>query len=349
MKKIKIFLSSLVLVIFFSPGCNFDVKVGNPNEFVKESKIVDYYAEGIVHYRQGDYEKAIKMYDEALEIDENYYKAWYGKAKCYYELGRYNETLAASDKALEINPNCISCWEIRRDALAETNDINKSISSINRALEEDPDSEKLLNDKGYMIELSGDYEKALGFYKKVLEVNPKNSHAWNNQVMNLKINKPDINFMEYDISSYSVKAKTPLWWMASIEGGYSSEEYPILFKVIFTRNKTLHPSIWLLLIETTNEKKYLQDISKIKTYLGQGRAIEKLEKSRKTINNREAVIFNIQSKKLDQERHTIELQGINAYISCGNNKIFLIVATASADEYPSLEDTFTYVINSIEC
>jgi tetratricopeptide (TPR) repeat protein len=53
--------------------------------FKKGSKIKDAYG----FFSQGEYQEALSCYDEILEMDPDYVKAWYDKGVVLGELGKY--------------------------------------------------------------------------------------------------------------------------------------------------------------------------------------------------------------------------------------------------------------------
>jgi tetratricopeptide (TPR) repeat protein len=55
-------------------------------------------------WRRGMITEALRGYDRALEINPNFYQAWYGKALTYTYWRKYDEALQAYDRALEMIP-----------------------------------------------------------------------------------------------------------------------------------------------------------------------------------------------------------------------------------------------------
>ncbi len=64
----------------------------------------DWHNEGIGLHSSGDYEKAIRCFDHALEIDPGYAGAWYNKGYALAELTRYAESIQCYDHALKVDP-----------------------------------------------------------------------------------------------------------------------------------------------------------------------------------------------------------------------------------------------------
>ena len=69
-----------------------------------------------LHYLRR-YEEAIKAYDNALTIDENYVSSWNDKGRALHNLKRYIEAIQAYDRALTLDPNSASARKGRSIAL----------------------------------------------------------------------------------------------------------------------------------------------------------------------------------------------------------------------------------------
>ena len=59
----------------------------------------DWYHKGVVFYSQGEYDEAIKSYDEAIRLDLNFALARYNKDNAFKLLGKTSESNAAFAKA----------------------------------------------------------------------------------------------------------------------------------------------------------------------------------------------------------------------------------------------------------
>ncbi len=71
---------------------------------------VSWHNLGKLHYRQGDYQRAIEAYDQALAVREDYLPALIGLGNVQKKSGRYQEAIATYDRALEINNNSYEAW-----------------------------------------------------------------------------------------------------------------------------------------------------------------------------------------------------------------------------------------------
>jgi len=74
----------------------FEDKVGN-------HPMVHYYF-SVIDYEVMEYKTALESIDYALEIDQDYYEAWFLKGAIYAELDKYEKAQECFNQVLEINP-----------------------------------------------------------------------------------------------------------------------------------------------------------------------------------------------------------------------------------------------------
>ncbi len=88
--------------------------------------------------RVGDYDDAIKNFDEILEIDPKNADAWSSKGHAFSRLGNYDEARKCFDEALEINPKDAYLINYRSKLIAliehleqvKTDDSNNEIDNV---------------------------------------------------------------------------------------------------------------------------------------------------------------------------------------------------------------------------
>ena len=69
--------------------------------------------EGNELYKQGQYDRAIRSYDKAIEIDPKNSELWNSRGLALCHLGRHIEALVTFEIALEIDPGSIDAWNNR--------------------------------------------------------------------------------------------------------------------------------------------------------------------------------------------------------------------------------------------
>jgi tetratricopeptide (TPR) repeat protein len=67
----------------------------------------DWFAHARSYETRGDDEKALNAFEEALELDEKFAKAWFYKAKLHYKLGQKDLAKECVQRMLEVKPE----WE----------------------------------------------------------------------------------------------------------------------------------------------------------------------------------------------------------------------------------------------
>ena len=66
--------------------------------------------EGILFYNNGQFEEALKRYNEALEEDPKFLEVWNNKGNVLRALGRHEEALEAFDEGISIDPENPNPW-----------------------------------------------------------------------------------------------------------------------------------------------------------------------------------------------------------------------------------------------
>jgi len=128
-----------------------------PSEYQKRSKIsiesIELNKEGNDLYKSGNYENAIKAYDNAIEIDAMNYVAWHSRGSAFYQLGKYNEAVESYNRSLEIDPYNMEVWYGKGISLYELGRYNEAVEAFDKVLEIDPENKKALESKKNVLEL----------------------------------------------------------------------------------------------------------------------------------------------------------------------------------------------------
>jgi len=123
-----------------------------------------FYNKGMVLAYQGDYEGAIKCFDEALKINKNFEKALASKGIASMALGMLKEVMDCFDKAISLNPNDETLWIRRGIVLGEMGKYSEMLRCVNKALALNPQYEFALKLKERLQEInrvSEELEKAV--------------------------------------------------------------------------------------------------------------------------------------------------------------------------------------------
>ena len=127
------------------------------------------------------YEKAIRCYDKAFEINPQREFAWSDKGVALYNLKRYGEAIRCYDKAVEINPQDDFAWNNKGNALRDLKQYEEAIRCYDKSLELNPQNEVAWLNKATALGDLKRYAESIVCYDSVLEIDPLKENAWNNK------------------------------------------------------------------------------------------------------------------------------------------------------------------------
>lgn len=159
------------LVILFSAVLVF--AQGNP-------EAQELVSEGIGLHDKGDYEAAIKKYDQAIKLDENYFNAWYEKLYSLFEWGKKKECITLSKdviKKFPDNPGLRHVYIQYGSALDDIGKPQEAIEIYNKGISIYPGEYLLHFNKGLTLQRLEKYDEALLCYQESLKLKPLHSSS----------------------------------------------------------------------------------------------------------------------------------------------------------------------------
>jgi len=122
---------------------------------------------------QQDYDKAIKMYENAIDEDYKFGLAYYAIANVKAKLGLYSESLQYIDYALKYSPDDFFTFKgtlLKSLYYACNNNFSTAHSTINILIQSHPDNPEPLYYKGLIYETESQWHEAQMYYNKILEI-----------------------------------------------------------------------------------------------------------------------------------------------------------------------------------
>ena len=113
---------------------------------------VEWYNEGVGFIDEGNNEKALEAFNEAIKLDPEDAEAWNNKGLVLGYIGKYEEAQECFEKALTIDPELTNAWNNNGSALLYVGRYEEAIESFNRTLEIDPENENAI----YKIKITTD-------------------------------------------------------------------------------------------------------------------------------------------------------------------------------------------------
>ncbi len=131
--------------------------------------------EGIALHDKGDYEAAIKKYDEALKLNPEDFDAAYEKSMTCLYAKRYNDCIALSKTLIEKfpgNPTLKQAYSNWGSALDDEGKPEEALKVYDNGLAAFPDHYLLHFNKGLTYARLKKYNEAAACYKSALQLNP---------------------------------------------------------------------------------------------------------------------------------------------------------------------------------
>ncbi|MBR2518182.1 MAG: tetratricopeptide repeat protein [Selenomonadaceae bacterium] len=146
-------------------------------EFLAEQKL----DAGNKLYYAKNYNGAMKLYDEAIQINPNYFGAYNNRGNVYDDLRQYERAIQDYDKAIELNPNYVLAYNNRGSVYDNLNQYDRAIQDYDEAIRLNPNFDKAYYNRGNAYLHKQQYEQAFQNFDKAIQINPNYALAYNNR------------------------------------------------------------------------------------------------------------------------------------------------------------------------
>ncbi|HEX6481164.1 MAG TPA: tetratricopeptide repeat protein, partial [Ktedonobacteraceae bacterium] len=137
--------------------------------------------EGLTHHKAGRYEQSLRAYDQAIQLDPGYARAYRGKGDVLYDLKRYEEALPVYEQALRLDTSHARIHRNKGDILWHLKRSDEALVAYDEAIRLEPGAAQSYNDKGNVLYSLRRYEEALAAYDFVTRRDPTSAYAYNNK------------------------------------------------------------------------------------------------------------------------------------------------------------------------
>ena len=122
-----------------------------------------------LHSKQ-DYEGALKLFDEAIELNPYADNLYHNRGGYYYTLKQYEKSIQDFSKALELYPNAAWLYQSRGNCYKELNQYEKAIQDYSKIIELSPNYGLYYKMRGECYKGLGEKAKAKADFKKAKEL-----------------------------------------------------------------------------------------------------------------------------------------------------------------------------------
>ena len=138
----------------------------------KKKTATEWFNEGDEKHNAGDFDGAIKSYDEAIKLNPDYTAAYNDRGIAWKNKKEYDKAIENYNKAIELDPNSAEAYNNRGNVWGDKEEYNKALEDFNKAIELNPNDAELYNNRGIAWKNKKEYDAALKDYNKALELNP---------------------------------------------------------------------------------------------------------------------------------------------------------------------------------
>jgi Flp pilus assembly protein TadD len=135
---------------------------------------------GISYIDLGQYQQAIKYFQEALRIMPDDAKTWNSLGVAYDELGQYQQAIGCFQEALRIKPDNAKTWNNLGVTSGKLGQLKQAIGYFQEALRIKPDDAETWNNLGISHSMLGQYQQAIKYFQEALRIKPDDAEMWNN-------------------------------------------------------------------------------------------------------------------------------------------------------------------------
>ena len=144
---------------------------------------------GIAYAKKGDNDRAIADYNDVIRLSPNYANAFLNRGIAYGKKGDNDRAIADFTEAIRLDPKNANVFFDRGIAYGKKGDNDRAIADYNEAIRLNPNYALAFNNRGFSYFKKGDNRRAIADYDEVIRLDPKYALAFCNRgVAKLKIN-----------------------------------------------------------------------------------------------------------------------------------------------------------------
>ena len=135
--------------LYYANDFNGAIKLYNEALQLNPNNADVYIDRGNAYFDLGQYERAIQDYNKTIKLRSDYSEAYNNRARAYEELGQYNRAFQDYTKAIELNPNYALCYYNRGLASLYQQQYRRAIPDFTKVIELESKPDKIDNSATY--------------------------------------------------------------------------------------------------------------------------------------------------------------------------------------------------------
>jgi tetratricopeptide (TPR) repeat protein len=140
-----------------------------------------YFNRGIAYNRKGEYDRAILDYTKAIEIDLRFTEAYYNRGTVFSTKGEHDRAILDFTYAIEINPKYTDAYIKRGNTYFKKDEYDRAILDYEKVIEIDPGDAMAYHNRGIIYSNKDEYDRPILDYDKAIEINPDSAVTYLNR------------------------------------------------------------------------------------------------------------------------------------------------------------------------
>ena len=138
----------------------------------------DYADRGDEYFSRGDFDKALEMYEKALEEDPEDSDILLKMGNVYLEKGIFEDAIVYYEKAIKEDSEMYEAYLNMSRAFRGMGDMEKALASANKAAEFESDEAEVYIQLGNIHFDMEEFDSALEFYNRAVDIDDENPEAY---------------------------------------------------------------------------------------------------------------------------------------------------------------------------
>jgi tetratricopeptide (TPR) repeat protein len=159
-------------------GCTAFIQAGQDTT---QNLSVIYNNRGTAYDDKGDYDRAIRDFNETIHLNPNAEIAYYGRGYAYKKKGDYDRAIQDFNEAIHLNPNFERAYYDRGNAYIDKDDYDRAIQEFDEAIHLNPNDANAYNNRGVAYERKDDYGHAIQNYDQAILLNSNYTSAYSSR------------------------------------------------------------------------------------------------------------------------------------------------------------------------
>lgn len=131
--------------------------------------------------KEGNYKEALKVYDEALKIDNISTSSLFGKAETYNKMKQFDNAISTYEKIISIEPKNFWAWSGKGNSLKNLERYDEAISAFENMTIINSSHVSGYQSKGGVLQKLKKYDEAIEEYDKAIKADPKNIWSYSSK------------------------------------------------------------------------------------------------------------------------------------------------------------------------